>query len=460
MKIFPLYLPSVLFLFAVAAFCPIAGQESSVGIDEDELFSDTATVIKTDSVVDNIASKLIREEKKTVACSGRILSTGLLSANRDAFTSTKEISYTTASTSIVADAMVDIRLLAGIKAFASLETIYVPDSIGSTFFLRELFVDFNWNKKIYLRTGKQVLQWGRCFFWNPSDLINVEKKLFVPRIGFREGAYGLKVHIPYKTRFNAYGFIDTKGMQKPTDAAYCAKLETLVATTECAVAFWYKFDKRAVYTADVSTNIFHVNLYSEMSLSRGGNTARMETVSDTLVIVSQSSKWIPRVSLSIFKNVDFMQIKNRLMLIAEAYYNHAGYTGNIFGDRRTYVFAQPLAVPGTPQQQLSQGTKKMFLLGHNLYEANSLSRWYGAASAIVNKFVLSDVTLTVSVMGNFVDHSAVVSTTIGYQTINDCTFQLTINGFLGRENREYTFADEGFIQQRAVTAQLTAGISF
>ena len=29
--------------------------------------------------------------------------------------------------------------------------------------------------KIYFRTGKQVLKWGRSYFWNPTDLINVEK---------------------------------------------------------------------------------------------------------------------------------------------------------------------------------------------------------------------------------------------------------------------------------------------
>jgi hypothetical protein len=49
-------------------------------------------------------------------------------------------------------------------------------------------------KIVYFRAGKQVAQWGRCYLWNPTDLINVEKPFYSEDI-FARGNLRLKMSI-------------------------------------------------------------------------------------------------------------------------------------------------------------------------------------------------------------------------------------------------------------------------
>ena len=48
----------------------------------------------------------------------------------------------------------------------------------TTLLIKEVFVDFNLANTVYFRAGKQVLKWGTGYFWNPTDLINIEHRSF------------------------------------------------------------------------------------------------------------------------------------------------------------------------------------------------------------------------------------------------------------------------------------------
>ncbi|MBF0204465.1 MAG: hypothetical protein HQK67_09165 [Desulfamplus sp.] len=135
----------------------------------------------------------------------------------------------------------------GYKAFGSFELKH-DASVNegksgddkTTFSTKELFADFNFNRNIYLRAGKQVLSWGQCYLWNPTDMINVENKSFLHKLEAREGTYGIKGHIPFGTAVNIYGFANLEDADEGGDVAGAGKFEFLVNGTEMAFSAWAK----------------------------------------------------------------------------------------------------------------------------------------------------------------------------------------------------------------------------
>ncbi|MEI7529016.1 MAG: ATP-binding protein, partial [Elusimicrobiota bacterium] len=205
------------------------------------------------------------EEKKTLGFSGEALSV------------LEDVVYSTAAGNslnsyVVGNLMLDARLKNGVKAFANMETSYYSRTRQTASVLREAFLDFNLGRRVYFRTGKQVLQWGRCYLWNPVDLINVEKKTFVRKIGYRDGAYGLKFHVPFGTDYNIYGFVDTGNAAEDRDLGGALKFELLTGRTEMAVSGWAKRGRRPVFGYDLSSRLGDVDIAGEVSLARRDNT--------------------------------------------------------------------------------------------------------------------------------------------------------------------------------------------
>lgn len=428
-------------------------------VDENALFADTGIIIDSAKIVDKISIDSERD-KKSVSFSGAVTSAAILTATRDWFDGFHK-KETALSTVITSNLMLDVRLLRGLKAFANLEVGYWPSLNQNMVALREVFVDFNIRNHVYFRTGKQVLQWGRCYFWNPTDLINVEKKLFIQKIGYREGAYGLKVHVPYKTLLNLYGFLDTRSADAPDSVAAAGKLEFLIKGTEMAVEVWGKKNFHPVFGFDISTQVFTISVNGEFCVSKGENYYRLETVHDSLLTKSKNDEaWAPRLSLSLTRMLTAGGVPNRLMITGEFYYNLRGYEENIFSDSKdNYQYREPISANTTgvlnqTQTQINSGDKKTFLQGHNLYEMHSYSKYYAALFTSFSRFIISDMTLSLNGIVNLAQGSAIISTGILYQNINDFNLGLNMYGFAGPANTEYTFDKKG------LSVQVTAGIVF
>ncbi|MFH1287420.1 MAG: hypothetical protein ABII25_01825 [bacterium] len=402
-------------------------------IDENALFSSPDIGIATTGIVDN---KPLEEEKKSVGFSGEITSVVNYTDTRD------WINY------ILGNFFIDTRLKKGTKGFTSIETKYTSESDTTNLTLKELFLDFNIKNKVYFRTGKQVIQWGRCYLWNPTDLINVEKKTFTEKIGAREGAYGIKTHIPFGAKLNIYSFIDTGKTSAADSTAVASKIEFLVGNTEMAFAVWGKKGFKPVYGYDFSTRLFKIDTYGELAASHGDNYDKMAIENGMLVKSKSSNKWNPRASIGFNKSFDFRDVNDRITTTCEFYYNRAGYKENVFSDAAVYPYQEPIA------NFDSTGTKKEFLLGNNLYEMNSLSKYYAALFASYKKFIISDLTLNMNLIGNLNDNSFILSSGVNYQDLTDFNIGLTVYSYLGPSNREYTFLGS------AINTQLTVGIIF
>ena len=436
---------------AALLFCLAWSAYAQEIIDEEAMFSDIDAVVM--DAKDIVTEEAIEEEKKTLGISGEALSVAdYLRVFEDNADLNGNQSF---SNTILGSFFLDARLKKGTKGFANIQVMYDPEDVrrDDDIAVKEMFVDFNIKNKVYFRTGKQVLVWGRSYLWNPSDLINIEKNTFLTRIGAREGTYGLKMHIPFGTQYNIYGFVDTN---TASEIGGAGKLEFIVGRTEMAFSAWYKRNYKPVGAYDFSTRIFGIDIRGEAALAYQDNTNRIRVIDGILEQYKEDDKWKPKASINFGRAFDYKEEVDKIMLNLELYYNGAGYSDNLFADQATYTFDTPVVTTddhGLPTTNVD-GTKRDYLLYNNLYDINHLSRYYAVLFATVNKFIRSELTLTANLISNLSDNSYILATGVNYLDINDLKFGLQFYFNLGDKNSEYTAIGRGG------QVQLTAGILF
>jgi len=446
----------------------VAAQEQ---VDENAMFADTSSVVDSSKVVNTPAAVKEAQEKKTFGFSGEIYAYANPSLSRTWFDNPvfNGIGF---SSRIVGNGLLDMRLVGGAKAFVDMEASYVPASSvaplsaesvlrpdsGALFSLREMFVDANYRKVIYLRAGKQVLQWGPCSFWNPTDLVNIERKSFLQKEGHREGTYGLKLHIPYKTVFNFYSFLDVNDVNTMGDLALSVKAEVLLGRTEMALSGWKREGYKPAFGFDLTTRLFNVQIAAEASLRNGSRKITLQKINTLWDTSTIGDKWYPRIAVNLTKFFPLAGVADRLIVSGEFYYNHIGYDVNVFNDPVLGKDLQSLTTGRISLIDTTDLTRMPWLRNSNLvfglYEMHSYSKYYAALFASISRFILDDMTFSCNAIGNLNQKSFVITTGADYQSLHNFVFGISLNAFLGRKNTEYTFTGN------ALMLQVRTGIIF
>jgi hypothetical protein len=440
-------------IIAVSQVCIIADEM----IDEDALFADTNLNVDSAGIVDN---KVIigDDQKTTVGFSGTVNSVAEGSFSRIFFDSLKKKEIQP-SAYIVNNLMLDVRMAKDVKAFGNLEMMFRSDSSMFDIYLQELFLDFNVKRKVYFRTGKQVLQWGRCYFWNPTDLINIEKKTAEPQIGYREGAYGVKMHIPFGTKYNIYGFADMKRFTSVDSLAGAIKGEMLIGTTEIGAAVWGKHNRKPVFGIDFSTRLLDFDISGEMSLESGDNISYIKGLHKNEPLINFIGRAIagddedidlnakvdknivPKICIGISRSFDLFEVKDRISVTTEFFLNQAGVKGDFYDEHDV-------------KELLNDSSSVIDGLRTRFAKPNEFSRYYLSLFATVNKFIIPEMTFQLNSIINFEQSAALLIGSLQYMTIHNLFAGLTISGALGGPETEYT------IYGNALTCRLNIGINF
>jgi len=421
-------------------------------IDESALFGDTSVIVDSDSLTDS-GSVVNEREEKSVAFSGAI--TGYTQAQllRTWFDHTN-IENTTFGGGVLGNFYGDFRLPFSVKSFVNTEIQYSAANDSASFRVRELFLDWNIRYKAFFRFGKQVLQWGRGYFFNPVDLVNVEKKPFFDELAAREGTFGLKLHIPFQTRANIYGFLSMAEIPRIDSVAFSLKAEVLIQATEFALSIYNKKGSFPVYGFDISTRLGNFSVTGELALHQGlvqSSVERWLELPDgtSIPLVSiDTTDFVPRISLGLARYFDVGNFNDRMMITIEGYYNHVGNTDEDF---------KAILPPGIKAGAFTQREDSDSLLNEfmaNVFDFNNYSRWYAAAFMTFNRFILTDMTLSASVLYNLNQRCAMVTAGLNYTTQHNLSFDVIVNGFPGKDMTEYTIAGQG------LTGELRVGILF
>lgn len=398
---------------------------------EDDIFSDGNTVEAIEEHQDESVSESLEE---SLGFSGEIRGRVLYDVTRDALDGDGEWGDNPYSAGMEGDFLLDARWRGGIKAFADLWAGYTEKSAPAEeggdrasqddekfdTILKEFFGDVNIKHRAYFRFGKQNLKWGQGYFWNPTDLVNEDRKDFQDLNRRREGVFGLKTHIPFGTAANLYAFLDMNDADTSQDFAFAGKFEFLVFNDiEMALSAWSKHNHRPVFGFDVSTYEFGTQWRGELSLTKGGNQRFLEKQNGEYVEIDDSKEWIPRVTFGFTRNFDVGDFTDRFSLTGEFFYNHKGYEENMLEDE----------------------TLRGRFIGGGYYQPNYYGKYYAAVFTDFGRFLNnSDLSLGTNLIGNLSDSSFMLDTSLRYQMTFNASLTTRLSASLGAENREYTMS--------------------
>ncbi|HPG29671.1 MAG TPA: hypothetical protein PKY81_16205 [bacterium] len=422
----------LIFFFLQFSFSVIASEPE---IDEAALFSDPQRI--DNSILDSADTDLKKinlpsiSDKILKSFSGNITSISDFNVKRGFADKSKYGDKNTYSI-IKANLLFDVRMESDIKATINAEIFYSPqdDSYLQTqkisgqdlgkyynhYVINEFFIDANINRKIYFRIGKQFLQWGRCYFWNPTDLINKERRNFSDLDKMREGVFGLKTHIPFGTEKNIYAFIDFSNEDNSKNFAAALKYEILIKNVEVAFSVWGKEKRDAAYGFDFSGNFFGINTVGELSFSSGDSKQKFEL--KNLQTKNMSDKNSLRCSLGLNKYFNCVT-NDRIFTNLELYYNKNGYDDNAF--------------------------KPEFWQIPDLYEPNNHGKYYAAFFGSFDRFIISNMNLNLNSIINLSDNSFMISPGLNYNPFYNFSVDFNVFANFGKENREYTLSGNAVV---------------
>jgi len=438
-------------------------------MDEESIFSGS-TLEDTNKYVNSAIST--NAEKTGASLTGRIISSMGYNMQKKWLNGQTNTDLNQLLTYMQGNLLLDIRLTQGIKAFANVSAYYSPQGMiaphyytgyvsnsstnitlyetnNTALSLVEFFADANISRIVYFRAGKQVLQWGRCYFWNPSDLVNIEKKNFFDLNAYREGSYGLKMHIPFGTTANIYSYYNFTDVKRIEDIAISEKIEFLINAFEFSLSIWAKNGYHPVYAFDFYTRLLGIDFYGEASFADFDFKQKISNVtiggSEYPVVYPVTNQFVSRVAIGFSKSFEFMNLSDRIMLNGEFYFNSVGYYENLFKNELDRAIFGSQSYYDVSSGQMVSG---------NFYEINNHYAYYWALFATYNQFIISDINLSVNAIGNFIDYSFVVGPSISYTPAYNFVLNLYTYFYIGEENTEYTFSGN------AANVVLTAALSF
>lgn len=321
----------------------------------------------------------------------------------------------------------DGRFKDGVKLYSQLEYIYnsnfyyrryndefsnLKEHSKDEFTTKELFLDFNINRAVYFRAGKQNIKWGRGILWNPTDLISIEKKNIINYDQNREGAKGLRVHIPFGLENNTYLFVATGDLKQSEDIGYAAKHQFLIEDTEMSLSIYHKDGYSPIYGFDISTTINSIAVYGELSMIDGKDVKKV----DSLYNIKTESGYKPKIVLGFLKYFDYKDEDSKFSINSEIFYNGFGYSdGNLFN-----------------------------LMANNLYVPNEYGKFYLGNFFTINKFIHNNNKLQINSISNLSDNSHMVIIGNDYEYIRDLILSAEVIGFFGKDDKEMTISNNSY----------------
>ncbi|MFZ5630279.1 MAG: DUF1302 family protein [Spirochaetota bacterium] len=315
-------------------------------------------------------------------------------------------------------------------------TTRVNETVYYDFRFTEAFVDTNIARAVYFRAGKQVLVWGRGFFWNPSDVINAELRSATDAFQFREGTYGLRAHVPIGSSLNFYSFTGVGRSNRAEDMLQAFKAEVAFRRAEVATGVIMGQRKVPTFLAEASTRFLTLDWRAEVTYAYGDNALRIDPNSfNPLLPVTYQlrEQHVFKGVLSFGRSFEVFDVADRLGVNIEYFYNGAGYQQNVF-DQNPLVRA--------------------YFVQNGIYRPNFYGMHYVGLFVTYARFIVTDMTLGLNAFGNLSDKTVVASQILTYNPLFNLTLTWQNNIFTGQGVGEYTVSGLGWY------TEVSARVSF
>lgn len=333
--------------------------------------------------------------------------------NEDAFTS----GLSDLSTRLFLDA----RPTPDFRAFAKGDISY-DSSDGVSFDLREAFADIAIEDTVFLRAGKQTINWGVGLFFSPANLVNIEN--IDPENTGAElaGPVAIKAQVPIgNNNFSGYALLNT--IDSGTDIGLAARYEFLVENYELTVGGVIRNEAPWAIMTTATGAIEDITVFAELVLE--GNTDKTFIIKDDTSPLgySASSSDDLYASATLGARASYTT-ENDLYSVAgvvQYFFNGLGYEDSS-------VFTEKPQVVGA---LLGQG---------QLSFSDLMERGQHYAAISINSQDLANSGFTPSLLwlGNLSDGSGIISASVNYTDIEYFTPSLSYRYNYGNEGAEYS----------------------
>lgn len=284
------------------------------------------------------------------------------------------------------DLFLDIRFQKGYKAWLDLWFADIGPS-PNILSLKEAFVDLNLDQTTWVRAGRQVLAWGRSYFFTPLDLTNSGSKSISSNSRTLSGTNGLKITTALGDNKTAYLFANTEGATNFDTVSLSGKVEWIAGTTEFALSGWTRYKQPAQFGFDFSTSVNGLNVMGEYGLlSRQSELGVME------------NPLYSALCMTVMKNLNW-ELPERISLIWEGYFDGRGFSNS---------------------DQLFQ-----------------------ALFCTVTKFPISSTSVQFNLLMNHSDGSSNTNLIFTWEPVDRCTLNFGVNIYAGPASSSFVQAGEG-----------------
>ncbi len=308
----------------------------------------------------------------------------------------------------------------------------------------ELFADWNYKDRLFLRFGKHTVKWGVGYFFSPADVINLGSIDPLDPEAQREGPVSLRLHYPVlgtQTNLWAYAIMPQGDDPKPEDIAAAAKIEFLLAKSwEIGVGGYYKYEHppRAVLTA--SGSIWKFNVFGEAVGAWGSDKDFVTDVNSTIPGFYSTEERKDRLFFSGTAGFMYRNSDTNWTIVGQYYYNGEGYADEererLIDSARTNETAikAALALAGLPASTYDALIKGL------IYNSG---RHYTALSVSKSELFCEDFSVGALVWANLSDFSGWARPYFSYKFFDRTSLELSATFAFGSSDSEYVVLNDG-----------------
>ena len=384
----------------------------------DDLFSDSGLVTEVDENEDATPFDDILKSE-TISIGGRFSVSSTINLDLDAG---DERVVSSGLANLSTRLFLDARPTSDFRAFLKFDGNYNTET-GLSVNLREMFADITVFDTIFLRAGKQAINWGVGLFFSPANLINIER--IDPENTDEElaGPVSLKGQLPIGTS-NLTSYLLMEDLEDGRNFTAAARYEFLFRRSEITTGLIYQIDGPWAVMTTITGAVKDITVFAEAVAQ--GNIDRIFVIEDDAGGYLTSTSDGLFASGTVGGRFSYNTDNDRFNINAAAQYlfNGLGY------DNPRLFSEDPSALS--------------FLLGQvalgNMNPSDLLDRGHHNAALSLSSRDIggTDVTPSFFWLSNLSDGSGLITAGLAYSGIEFITVNLDYRNFYGPTGAEYS----------------------
>jgi len=328
------------------------------------------------------------------------------------------------------DIYLDARPEDRVRAFIQGRLSYDPtvgassvDALGNPRKSTSVALDQLWLKTdiariVFLTVGKERIKWGSSRIWNPTDVVNNQRRDPVAFLDVRLGVPVVKVHVPWES-MNFYGLLLPGGSGRYDELAAAFRAEFAFPSFELSASALAGSGRKTTFGLDLSAAVGPLDVTVEAALIDERDTIRYSGNFDLntfdLPVGTPDGNWRPSITFGMGHT--FNVFDNDVFILGAEYFWNPGGSDDV----KLYPF------------QILTGSLQPFYLGKH----------YAALFMLLPSPGSWDrMTFNLSAIGNLSDQSFIMR----FDTIATIHTRLRLEAFVqghvGQRGGEFRFAME------------------